>query len=133
MVENLRILIVDDSSVIRRSIERYLRNQGIEAEFYAAGDGETAIDQVEEHQPHIMTLDITMPEMDGLECLEEVLKRDEDLKVLIISALADTDTAVEALSRGAMDFVTKPFTPEELAEYIQRLIALVDSDSESVN
>jgi two-component system chemotaxis response regulator CheY len=133
MVENLRILIVDDSSVIRRSIERYLRNQGIEAEFHSAGDGETAIDQVEEHRPHIMTLDITMPEMDGLECLEEVLKIDENLKVLIISALADTDTAVEALSRGAMDFVTKPFTAEELAEYIQRLIAIVDSDHESVN
>jgi two-component system chemotaxis response regulator CheY len=122
MSENLRVLIVDDSSVIRRSVERYLKAAGIEAEFHTANNGEVAIEQFQKVRPHVMTLDITMPEMDGLTCLDELMEIDPEVKVLVVSALADTETAVEALTRGATNFVCKPFTAEELSGAVKRLM-----------
>jgi two-component system, chemotaxis family, chemotaxis protein CheY len=126
MSENLRVLIVDDSSVIRRSIERYLLQAGVAAEFFTASNGELAVEQFKLHRPHVMTLDITMPEMDGLTCLDELMAIDENIKVLVISALADTETAVEALTRGATNFVCKPFNAEEVSGAVKRLIDQVD-------
>lgn len=124
--KSLRIMIVDDSAVIRRSIERYLTSNGIDAEFHTASDGQEAVDLFEQVWPQVVTLDITMPEMDGLCCLQELLKRDENAKVLIVSALADTDTAVEALTLGAAEYLCKPFTEQELADCIVKLIDQVE-------
>ena len=122
----MKLLIVDDSSVIRRSIERFLQSNGITAEYLSASNGEEAIEVFETHKPQVVTMDITMPEMDGLTCLEELLNRDPSVKILVISALADNDTAIEALTKGATGFVCKPFTADELCEAIQKLIDQTD-------
>jgi len=109
----LRLLIVDDSNLIRRSIQREIGEAG--HDIRTAGDGVEALRVFDEFKPDIVTMDITMPKMDGLTCVEEMLARDEHARILIISALADKGTAVEAVRRGAHGFLLKPFTSETLA------------------
>jgi two-component system chemotaxis response regulator CheY len=122
-VRNMRLLIVDDSNLIRRSIQREIGLDG--HEIRTAADGIEALRVFEEFRPDIVTMDITMPKMDGLTCVDEILQRDENARILIISALADKGTAVEAVRRGAQGFLLKPFTSETLATEITEMF--VDS------
>jgi two-component system chemotaxis response regulator CheY len=119
----MRLLIVDDSNLIRRSIQREIGLDG--HEIRTAADGIEALRVFEEFRPDIVTMDITMPKMDGLTCVDEILQRDENARILIISALADKGTAVEAVRRGAQGFLLKPFTSETLATEITEMF--VDS------
>lgn len=113
----MKILIVDDSSIMRRTISRYI-DRGLFSEVFTAGNGREAVHVFRRQLPDFVTLDITMPEVDGLTCLEEILQINEDARVLVISALADRAIAIEALKRGAQAFLCKPFTAEELKEAI---------------
>ncbi len=115
----MRLLIVDDSNLIRRSIQREIGTEG--HEIRTASDGVEALRVFEEFRPDIVTMDITMPKMDGLTCVDEILSRDENARILIISALADKGTAVEAVRRGAYGFLLKPFTSETLATEITEM------------
>jgi len=114
----MKMLIVDDSNVIRRAIARQVA--GSEYEVRSAGNGYEALQVFDEFAPEIVTMDITMPELDGLSCVEAILNKNPATKILVISALADKATAVEAIKRGAQGFLLKPFTAEmlhtELAE-----------------
>ncbi len=112
---SLKLLIVDDSNFMRRHIERGLGEHAF-AEVRTAGNGEQAIEQYRASRPDVVTMDITMPHMDGLSCVAALLKHDAKARILVISALADASTAVEAVKRGAQGFLLKPFTPEELQE-----------------
>jgi two-component system chemotaxis response regulator CheY len=114
------ILIVDDSMIIRRMIERYLQNQSIES-IHHANNGKQALELVQTHDFQVITMDITMPEMDGLECIEKILNCKPQSKILVISALADRATAVQAVKIGAEGFLLKPFNEELLLEAIQEL------------
>ncbi len=113
----MKLLIVDDSNIMRRAINKYLKDFDLEI-VGTAGDGEAALTLCKEKKPDIVTLDITMPKMDGLTCLTEILKIAPKTKVLIISALKDNATGLQALKKGAMGFLPKPFTPGELQEEI---------------
>lgn len=113
----MKLLIVDDSNIMRRAINKYLKDYDLEV-VGSAGDGEAALKMVKEKRPDLVTLDITMPKMDGLTCLKEILKFDPSIKVLVISALKDNATGLQALKSGAMGFLPKPFTAEELQEEI---------------
>jgi two-component system, chemotaxis family, chemotaxis protein CheY len=115
----MRLLIVDDSNIIRRSIQREIGDQNHEIRM--AGDGIEALKVFEDFKPDIVTMDITMPNMDGLSCVEQILKRNAATRILVISALADKGTAVEAVKRGATGFLLKPFTSETLATEITEL------------
>jgi two-component system, chemotaxis family, chemotaxis protein CheY len=115
----MRLLIVDDSNIIRRSIQREIGDQN--HEIRTAGDGVEALKVFEDFRPDIVTMDITMPNMDGLSCVEQILQRNAQTRILIISALADKGTAVEAVKRGATGFLLKPFTSETLATEITEL------------
>ncbi len=108
----MKVLIVDDSNVIRRSIQRNLGNFDIEVRM--AGNGVEALAVFDEFQPDVVTMDITMPEMDGLSCVDAILRRRANTRILVISALGDKATAVEAVKRGAQGYLLKPFTPETL-------------------
>ena len=110
-----KLLIVDDSNFMRRNIERGLGENAF-AEIRTAGNGLQALEQYQLFKPDVVTMDITMPNMDGLSCLVALLKHDPQARILIISALADASTAVEAVKRGAQGFLLKPFTPEVLQE-----------------
>lgn len=116
-----RLMIVDDSNIIRRKIERSQEIPNVEI-VGTAGNGREALDLHAEAHPTLVTMDLTMPEMDGIECVTALVERDPDIRILVISALADKTTAIEALERGASGFLCKPFTERQLNDALVKLI-----------
>ncbi|HRH77146.1 MAG TPA: response regulator [Cellvibrionaceae bacterium] len=115
------MLVVDDSNVIRRKIER-----AAEGAFFrvvaSAGSGEEALIAYAKHRPELITMDITMPHMDGIACIEKLMAHNPELRILVISALADKATGIEALEKGARGFLCKPFTERQLNEALCELV-----------
>lgn len=118
----MKLLIVDDSMTIRRGIQRMI-DTALFTEVQDASNGRLALQKFREFQPDAVTMDITMPEMDGLTCIEMMLKERPEILILVVSALKDKATAVEAVKRGAQGFLLKPFTPEKLTTAISEMIA----------
>jgi two-component system chemotaxis response regulator CheY len=106
---------------MRRRIERSQQNDQIEV-VATAVNGVDAVAKFKQLLPDVMTLDLTMPEMDGIECVEHVIKIKPDVLILVVSALADKATAVEAIEKGANGFLCKPFTDDQLNEALAELI-----------
>jgi two-component system, chemotaxis family, chemotaxis protein CheY len=123
----LKLMIVDDSNIIRRRIERFERSQQIDRlqVVGSAANGREAVTLFKRTRPDVVTMDITMPEMDGIACVEELLAIDPNVLILIVSALADKATAVEAIEKGANGFLCKPFTDRQLNEALEELLATV--------
>ena len=117
-----RLLVVDDSNVIRKRIER--ANELPEIEFVgAARNGREALELHASLRPTLVTMDLTMPEMDGAECVAKLVQRDPQIRILVISALADKLTAIDALEKGASGFLCKPFTDRQLNDALRKLIS----------
>lgn len=116
----LKLLIVDDSNIVRKTLERSVGEHG-PLDVRVARDGAEALDAFRQMSPDIVTLDITLPRMDGLNCLDSMRRLDQHARVLVISALADRGTAADALRRGAGAYLCKPFTSEELLEVFEEL------------
>jgi two-component system chemotaxis response regulator CheY len=117
----MRLLIVDDSSIMRRIIEKNLKTYDIEI-VGMASDGSQALEMVKKEKPDVITLDITMPGMDGLSCLDEIMKIHPASKVMIITALSDKLTGLKALDKGARGFLYKPVNAVDLAKAFDRLL-----------
>ena len=117
-----RLLIVDDSSTVRRSIERHIFSDRL-TEIYQAANGREAMELFERYRPEFVTMDLTMPEMDGLTCISKMMALKPDTRLMVISALGDAETAIEAVERGANEYVVKPFSAEELNLALTNLIA----------
>ena len=115
------IRLVDDSSVIRN---RLLRNlSGTDFQVVAeARDGIEALDKYRLHNPDIVTMDLTMPQMDGLECIEKMVAIDPNVNILVVSALYDKKTGIKALKLGARGFICKPFTDEQQTASLQEMM-----------
>ena len=109
--EKIKFMVVDDSEVIREKIGGVL-SQDFEL-VGSAKNGAEAVEQFQQLQPSIMTMDITMPIMDGIQTIEAILAIDDSVRILVISALADKATLIKAMSLGAYGFVCKPFTDYE--------------------
>ena len=118
----MRLLIVDDSNMIRSRISRVVQSGGLSGISLVglARNGAEALRVARATQPDVVTMDLTMPEMDGIECIRELLRMLPRTSILVVSALADKSTAIEALRLGARGFVAKPFSDDELR------IALLD-------
>ncbi len=114
-----RVLIADDSMLMRRMIGDILSTSGWHVVAEAA-NGQEAVDRYKQSRPDLVTLDIVMPETDGLYALERILAFDPDARVIIVSALNQTKLISEAIRKGAYDFVGKPFLPEQLRETADR-------------
>jgi two-component system chemotaxis response regulator CheY len=115
-------LIVDDSSTVRRSIERHIFSDRV-TEIYQAANGREAMELFERYRPEFVTMDLTMPEMDGLTCITRMMALKPDTRLMVISALGDAETAIEAVERGANEYVIKPFSPEDLNLALANLVA----------
>lgn len=116
-----KIMIVDDSNIIRNKISR----AQMKAEFEVvakAKNGLEAVQLAKSHRPDVVTMDLTMPEMDGLACIEALVSELPDVRILVVSALSDKATGIRALSLGASGFLCKPFTEEELLEALEELV-----------
>jgi two-component system chemotaxis response regulator CheY len=117
----LKLLIVDDSNIIRRKIERELKIDRLNV-IATASNGRLAVEAFRKEPADVVTMDITMPEMDGIECVEKLVAIKPDVLILIISALSDKSTAIEALKRGANGFLCKPFTDRQLTDALNELL-----------
>ena len=117
-----RILVVDDAAFMRKMVSDALTKGGHEV-VGEAGNGQEAIARFQELKPELMTLDITMPEKDGLEALSEIMTLDPGAKVLMCSALGQESKVIESIKLGAKDFVVKPFQPERLLEAVGKALA----------
>lgn len=116
-----KILIVDDAAFMRMRCSKLLRDYGFEVA--EAADGVEAIARYKEQQPDGVLLDITMPNMDGLSALKELLKIDPDARVAMLTAMGQQSMVVEALKLGARDFVVKPFDAERVVTAVRRVIS----------
>lgn len=116
-----KLLIVDDSNIVRRRIERSQEFEDLRV-VGAAGNGLEALEIFARTDPDVVTMDLTMPRMDGIECIGRMVAMKPTVRILVISALADKATAVEAMERGANGFLNKPFTDRQLNEAIAELL-----------
>ena len=120
-----KLLIVDDSSVIRNHISRLMVDPRLSnlTIVGVAADGEKALALAKSFRPDVITMDLTMPNMDGEACIEQVNKILPDARILVVSALSDKATAIRALTKGAHGFLQKPFSDESLVESLVEIMS----------
>jgi len=118
------ILVVDDEPLIRESLGEYLQQEGFAV--IVCGSGEEAIELVKGHRFDIAICDVNLPGMDGIDVLQRLLEISPETFVMLITAYAHVENAVEALRRGAQDFLTKPIILEEVHRKINRLLQMRD-------
>lgn len=116
----MRILLVDDEKPVRQFLGQLLEHFGYEVA--TAADGQEALEKLEEERPFDLVItDLRMPRLDGLELLKAIRKRPNPPPVVLLTAFADMDTAVEAFQLGAADFINKPTRPAELQQRLERI------------
>jgi two-component system chemotaxis response regulator CheY len=116
-----KILIVDDAAFMRMMIKDILSKNGFDVVGEAA-DGAQAIEKFKELSPDLVTMDITMPEMDGLTSLKEIRKIDPNAKVIMCSAMGQQAMVIDAIQAGAKDFIVKPFQADRVLEAIKKTL-----------
>jgi two-component system chemotaxis response regulator CheY len=117
-----RVLVVDDAAFMRKVVSDALNGGGHEV-IGEAANGAEAIARYQELQPDLMTLDITMPEMDGLTALKEIIAIDPRARIIMCSALGQESKVLEAIKGGAKDFVVKPFKVERVLDAVGKALA----------
>jgi two-component system chemotaxis response regulator CheY len=116
-----RVLVVDDAIFMRRMISDILKASGMEV----AGEAENGSDAVEKYnelKPDLVTMDIIMPEMNGIEAVKKITSRDPKAKIVMCSALGQQALVQDALAAGAEDFLIKPFNPSRVIEVIAKVL-----------
>jgi two-component system chemotaxis response regulator CheY len=117
-----RVLVVDDAAFMRKMVSDALAKGGHEV-VGEASNGVEAIARFQELKPDLMTLDITMPEKDGLSALADIMGTDPSARVVMCSALGQESKVLEAIKLGAKDFVVKPFQPARVIEAVDKALA----------
>jgi len=117
-----RILVVDDAAFMRMMIKNILTKYGYEV-VGEAENGTVAVRMYEELSPDLVTMDITMPEMDGIECVKAILAKDPQANIVMVSAMGQQAMVMEAIQAGARDFIVKPFQQERILQAIERALA----------
>ena len=113
----LTAVIVDDAPLMRSMLREILERQNFEV-VGEAGDGHSALEVVSRAKPHLVTLDITMPVMDGLESLSRIKKQHPEVQVVMVSAFGERSNLLEAIKLGASNFIVKPFDEAKVARVI---------------
>ncbi|HEX7049026.1 MAG TPA: response regulator [Longimicrobiales bacterium] len=116
------VLICDDAIFMRTMIGDILRQAGFEV-VGEAETGEQAVARYEELKPDLVTMDIVMPDMGGIDAVRQIMAGDPNAKILMCSAMGQQALVVEAIQAGARDFVVKPFQPSRVLEAVQRVLA----------
>lgn len=116
-----RVLVVDDAIFARMRCARLLTDNGYEVD--EASNGAEALAKYKQQKPDAVLLDITMPDMDGLAALKQIMSLDPDARVAMVSAMGQKSMVVEALEVGAKDFVVKPFDAARVLQAVQKLVS----------
>lgn len=113
----LKVLIVDDSLIIRKKISKILENLGHEVVFDAT-NGQEAIDAYKNYKPDLVTMDITMPDMDGITAVKHIIKDDKEAKIIMVTSHGQEDMVIKSIQSGAVGYILKPITEEKMAQVI---------------
>lgn len=116
------VLIVDDANFMRKEIRRILENRGYQV-IAEANNGTKALSAYKTYKPDIVTMDISMPNDDGIGALDEIINYDKDAKIVMISSVQQKITIVDAIRKGAKGYILKPFSEEKLIETINEVLA----------
>ncbi|HBF36648.1 MAG TPA: two-component system response regulator [Firmicutes bacterium] len=117
-----KVLVVDDAAFMRMMIKDILRKGGYEV-IGEAEDGSKAVEKFKELRPDLVTMDITMPDMDGISAVKEIRKVDPGAMIIMCSAMGQQAMVIDAIQAGAKDFVVKPFQPERVLEAVRKVLA----------
>ncbi|QIB26183.1 response regulator [Caloranaerobacter azorensis] len=113
------ILIVDDAAFMRMMIKDILNKNGYEV-IGEADNGAKAIEKYKELKPDLVIMDITMPEVDGIQAVKEIKKLDENAKIIMCSAMGQQAMVIESIQAGARDFIVKPFQADRVLEAVKK-------------
>jgi two-component system chemotaxis response regulator CheY len=116
-----KVLVVDDAAFMRMMIKDILTKEGYEIAGEAA-NGREAVEKFSQLKPDVVTMDITMPGMNGIEALKQILNHNSNAKVVMVSAMGQDKLIIEALEAGAVDFIVKPFQPKKVVETVTKCL-----------
>lgn len=116
-----KILLVDDAAFMRMMVKDTLTKAGY-TDLYEAADGVQAVESYTEIQPDLVIMDITMPNMDGLEALKAIKAKDPNATVVMCSAMGQESMVIEAIKSGAKDFIVKPFKPDRILKTVSSIV-----------
>ena len=116
-----KIMVVDDTAFMRKNLKNVLSKEGYQG-ILEAENGEKAIRKYKNENPDLVLLDITMPEMDGLETLEKIKEYDSQAKILMCSAMGQKEMVIKAVELGAEDFIVKPFNQEKIKKAVAKAL-----------
>ncbi len=123
-MKKISFVIVDDAVFIRTIIKKMIEQVDGYTVLGEAANGREAIEAAKKYQPDIMTLDITMPEMDGIVAVPEILKESPQTRIIMVSAMGQQSMVIEAIKMGAKDFVIKPFEKSRVYQAIKNVLAM---------
>ena len=116
-----RVLIVDDAAFMRMILKDIVSKNGFEVAGEAA-NGVEAIERYKELKPDVTTMDITMPEMNGIEAIKKIKSEDADAKIIVCSAMGQQAMVIDAIQAGAKDFIVKPFQHSRVVEALTKVL-----------
>ena len=116
-----KVLIVDDAAFMRMMLKDILTKNGYEV-VGEAENGAKAVEKYKEVTPDLVTMDITMPEMDGIQAVKEIKKINSDAKIVMCSAMGQQAMVIEAIQAGAKDFIVKPFQADRVLEAVKKVV-----------
>jgi len=116
------VLITDDTLFMRATLRNILEKAGFEVVGEAA-DGEEAVELYRQLRPDVVTMDITMPKLDGIEAIKQIRREDPEARIVVCSAMGQKPLVIEAIRSGARDFIVKPFQPERVIEAVRAAIS----------
>lgn len=118
----MKILVVDDANLARAMLRKILEDGGYK-EILEAANGLEAVDLYQEHHPALVTMDITMPEMDGMTAIRKIIEIDPNANIIVCSALGQKEVVMEAISAGAKHYLVKPFEPDKVLKVVKALLS----------
>src|ERR1700722_17851125 len=116
---NVRLVVIDDDPANLKLARFVLANEGLE--IHSAGDPKSGMDLIRQVRPQIVLLDLVMPGVQGMELLQEILEFDPGIDVILMTGYYSTESAVEAIQKGASDYLPKPFSPDDLRQKITQI------------
>lgn len=117
-----KVLVVDDAAFMRMTLKKTLESEGFEV-VAEAEDGEEAVHKYQDKKPELVTMDITMPNMDGLEATKEILDHDPQANIIMVSAMGQQKMVIEAVEAGAKDFIVKPLEEDRILDAIDKVFS----------
>lgn len=120
----MKVLLVDDAAFVRMSLKKILDDSQLGFEYIESSTGVEALKMYKLHSPDLVIMDITMPEMDGIEAVRQIKELDANAKIIMCSAMGYQEKVVDAITAGALDFIIKPYEPSKVVNSVKKVLNL---------